>query len=299
MEEYITPERTANAIMQDKSFNGYYLLVEGNKDVKLYGKFINYQNVRVKPAFGCEKVKSVLSILETRGFNKKIGIIDSDFNKILNTDINIDGLFITDDHDIEVMIIKTRALENVIRIFCSDDKIAKFEKDNKTTILNSLLNIGKEIGYLKLANKIHELGLIFKPNTPDGNLIKYTGFTCEKTLSYLGDSKLIETIINYSRVKSPEMKAKSDVENAFLELKEGDFDLNQLVNGHDLSNLLYLLMKKVLKSNNKMLVNNNSVEDSLILSYEYDYFKETNIYTNLKEWSESKNLDFFNVKKNS
>lgn len=295
MEEFITPERIANAIMQDKSFSGYHLLVEGNKDVKLYGKFINYQNIRIKPAFGNEKVKAVLSILESRGFDEKIGIIDSDFNKILDTEINIDGLFMTDDHDIEVMIIKTRALENVIRIFCTEANITKFENDNKTTIRNSLLNIGKEIGYLKLANKIHQLGLIFKPKNADGNLMKYGNFTCDKTLSYLGDNKLIDTVINYSRVKSPIMKPKPDIEEAFSVLKEGEFDLNQLVNGHDLSNLLYLLMKKVLKSSNKMLVNNNSVEDSLILSYEYDHFKETEIYAHLKEWSESKNLEIFNV----
>lgn len=54
---------------------------------------------------------------------------------------------------------------------------------------------------------------------------------------------------------------------AAKELKEKDFDLNHLVNGHDLSNLL---MKKVFKSRNRMLVN-NSLEDSLILSYEFDF----------------------------
>lgn len=291
MEEYITPERTANAIMQDKSFTGHYLLVEGNKDVKLYGKFINSDNVRIKPAFGNEKVKEILSILENRGFDKKIGIIDSDFNKILKNEISIDGLFMTDDHDIEVMIIKTKALENVIRIFCSNTQIVKFEKDNNTTIRKSLLKVGKEIGYLKLANNIHDLGLIFKPKKADGNLIKYGNFTCDKTLNYLGDEKLIDTLINYSRVKSPTIKSKPEIQEVFSNLKKDEFDLNQLVNGHDLSNLLYLLMKKVLKSRNKMLVNNNSVEDSLILSYEYDFFKETELYSNLKEWSDSKNLE--------
>ena len=62
MEAYITPERTANAIMQDSRFNGYYLIVEGKKDVKLYGKFINEETIRIKPAFGNEKVKKVLKI---------------------------------------------------------------------------------------------------------------------------------------------------------------------------------------------------------------------------------------------
>ncbi|WP_417785680.1 DUF4435 domain-containing protein [Tenacibaculum sp.] len=294
MEEYITPERTANAILQDNSFKGYYLIVEGNKDIKFYGKFINNQCFRIRPAFGNEKVKKVLNILEDRGFNKRIGIIDSDFNKILENEINIDGLFITDDHDIEVMIIKTPALENVIRVFCSSAKIQKFEKENKTTIRESLLSIGKEIGYLKLANKIHDLGLVFKPKKVEGKLIKYSNFTCDKTLSFLGEEKLIDTVINYSRIKSPSMKPKADIKNSYTKLKEDDYDLNQLVNGHDLSNLLYLLMKKALKSRNKMLINNDSVEDSLILSYDYEYFKDTELYKSLKDWSDTKGLSLFN-----
>ena len=294
MEEFITPERTANAIMQDKSFIGHYLLVEGKKDVKLYGKFINQDNVRIKPAFGNEKVKSILSSLEDRGFDKKIGIIDSDFNKILNNEISIDGLFMTDDHDVEVMIIKTTALENVIRIFCSNAQIVKFEKDNNTTIRDSLLKVGKEIGYLKLANSIHDLGMIFKPKKADGNLIKYSKFTCDKTLNYLGDDKLIDTVINYSRTKSPSLKPKPEIESSLTKVRQDEFDLNQLVNGHDLSNLLYLLMKKVLKSRNKMLINNNSVEDSLILSYEYDFFKKTDLYASLKKWSDDRKLKILN-----
>ena len=294
MEEFITPERTANAILQDNNFEGHYLIVEGDKDIKLYGKFINNQNFRIKPAFGNEKVKEVLRILEERGFDKKIGIIDSDFNKILENELDIDGLFITDDHDIEVMIIKTKALENVIRIFCSEAKIRKFEKANSTTIRTALLNIGKEIGYLKLANKLHNLGLVFKPKTADGNLIKYSNFTCDKTLSFLGDVKLVDTIMNYSRVKSPSMKVKDEIVKTFNEIKAENYDLNQLVNGHDLSNLLYLLMKKALASRNKMLVNNNSVEDSLILSYEYDYFKKTELYSDLRVWADSKGLGLFN-----
>ena len=53
-------------------------------------------------------------------------------------------------------------------------------------------------------------------------------------------------------------------------------------------------MKKVLKSRNKMLINNNSVEDSLILSYEYDFFKKTDLYASLKKWSDDRKLKILN-----
>lgn len=299
MEAHITPERTANAIMQDTQFNGYYLIVEGNKDVKLYGKFINESNIKITPAFGNEKVKKVLEILDERGFEKRVGIIDSDFQKILNITEDIGGLFITDEHDIEVMIIKTKALENVLNVYCSSQKIKEFEKNKGTTIREALLSLGKEIGYLKLANKVYDLGLVFKPKNVDGKQIKYNKFICEKTFNFLGAENLIDATINYSRNRSDSLKEKEIITEKFIEISEQELDLMQLVNGHDLSNFLYILMKKILKSRSRMLNDFNCIEDSLILAYEFSYFQETDLFTQIVNWSKEKNVQIFAEKNDS
>lgn len=293
MEENMTPSRIANAIMQDLTFTGYYIIVEGNKDEKLYGKFIFNTQIRIKPAFGNEKVKEVLRILDERGFDKRIGIIDADFRNILNKTENIEGLFITDEHDIEVMMIKTKALENVINIFCKKKDIQDFEKKNAMSIRDKIYSLAREIGYLKLANKIYNLGLVFKPKTVDGNQIKYANFTCDKTLDFLGKDKLIETSINYSRNRSEQIENRQTIEKKYAKIAEKKYDLLQLINGHDLSNFLYILMKKVLKSKNKMLANFNSIEDSLILSYEHNFFKKTVIYDEIKIWSKMHKIQMF------
>lgn len=296
MEAYITPERTANAIMQDTRFAGYYLVVEGQKDVKLYGKFVNSEIIRIRPAFGNEKVKRVLQILDERGFENRVGIIDSDFKKILKITENLNGLFITDDHDIEVMIIKTKALENVLNVYCSKTKIKEFEKKRGTTIREALLSLGKEIGYLKLANKIYDLGLVFKPKNAEGNQIRYNKFTCEKTFNFLGSESMIQTIINYSRNRDTTLKEKNTIEEKFTEVSEQELDLMQLTNGHDLSNFLYILMKKILKSRNKMLTDYRAVEDSLILAYELSYFKETELFNQLTDWANQNGIKLFDEK---
>lgn len=291
MEQFITPERTANAIMQDTSFTGYYLIVEGKKDVKLYSKFLNNKEINIKPAFGNEKVKKVLSILDERGWAKRFGIIDSDFKKILEIDETLDGLFITDDHDIEVMIIKTKALEDVLCVFCSKTKIDEFEKKSGKTIREVVLSLGKEVGYLKLANKIYNLGLVFKPDKPDGNQIKYCNFICDSTLNFLGKEKLIETAINYSRNKTTSSLDITMINKKYGEVSTMDLDLYQLVNGHDISNFLFILMKKILQSKNKMLADFNSIEDSLILAYDFTSFKETKLYLELIAWAEEKGFN--------
>ncbi len=128
MEKDITAERTANAIMLNTSFEGHHLIVEGKKDQKVYEKFINDKEIIIQIAFGKEKVKEIIRILTERGFNRKIGIIDADFIRINEEEDIIDGLFITDDHDIEVMIIKTQALENVLIRFALNQKLQHSKK---------------------------------------------------------------------------------------------------------------------------------------------------------------------------
>ena len=89
MEENITIERIANAIMQNTSFKGHYLIVEGPKDSKLYGKYTNDEEIIIKEAFGNQKVQEILNLLNDRGFDRKIGIIDSDFRRITDDEVEI------------------------------------------------------------------------------------------------------------------------------------------------------------------------------------------------------------------
>lgn len=294
MEEHITPERVANAIMQNTSFKGHYIIVEGPKDSKLYGKFINHQNIIIKEAFGNQKVKEVFEILTERGFNRKAGIIDADFTRIAGEEIEIDGVFITDDHDIEVMVIKTSALDCLFRVFCSKSKIEEFEKKHKVSVRDQIFKLGKEVGYLKLANKIYDLGLVFKSKNPEGNQIKYKKFVSDRTLKYLGDEKLIDTVINYSVNKSENIQSKNTIRNRLSVIKEEEYPIYQLVNGHDLTNVLFILMKKVLGCKNKMLHDANSVEDGLTLAYEFDDFKTANLYAEIKHWADENDVDVFN-----
>ena len=294
MEEHITTERIANAIMQNTTFKGYYIIVEGPKDSKLYGKFINHQEIIIKEAFGNQKVKMIIEILTERGFDRKIGIIDADFTRIIKEDVEIDGICITDDHDIEVMVIKTQALVNVLRVFCSKSKIEKFEKKYKVSVRDKIFELGKEIGYLKFANKIYDLGLVFKSKNPEGKQIKYKNFISDKTLKYLGDDKLIDTAINYSVNKSENIQSKDIINDRLSEIKQEEYPLDQLVNGHDLTNTLFILMKKVLSSKNKMLQNINSVEDSLTLAYQFDDFKTTDLYAEIKSWADENEVEVFN-----
>lgn len=290
MIEHITPDRIANAILQDKSYKGIYVLVEGKKDLKLYSKFFNSKNTRLRVTFGCSKLKEVFEILDQRGFNEKIGILDKDFLDIYGGVPELQNIFHTDFHDIEVMMFKSKALESVIRIYSTDEQLSDFETKVNKPIREVVFTLSDNLGYLKLAEKKHNLGLIFKPEKPDGNQIGYNDFI-SNNLEYLGDNKLIKSIVNYSRNKSTKQLIEADILKKLQLEKTVKYESIHLSNGHDISNILFILFKKTLRSNNRMLNDFNCIEDSLILAYEFEDFKKTNLFEELSSWQKENTVE--------
>lgn len=293
MIEYMTSDRIANAISQDTRFDGYYVIVEGSKDIKIYERIFARRNIRVRPAFGNVPLREVLQLLSDRGFEKKTGIVDSDFNQILGIKETSPDIHVTDDHDIEVTILKTDALEKTVYFYCEQARIDAFLDDRENQIREIVFDLGKKIGHLKLANKMFSLGLVFKPEKPEGNKIKYKKFICEKKLDYLGDDLLIKTAIEYSTNRGTNLKSQDEIVQSLAEVAGGTYQLDQICNGHDLSEVLFLLIKKVLKSSNKSLVSPNSVEDALALQFAFSDFKKTKLFESLDTWASARGCKLF------
>lgn len=293
MEKDITAYRVANAIKMDTSFKGFHLIVEGYKDVKLFGKYIDKTNVRINVAFGFENAILVLKDLDAENFTNRIAVLDSDFNKITGITYDIDGLFFTDYHDIEVMILLSKALEDILYFYCSEDRVKSLEGSKNKTVREILFELGAEIGYLKLANKLYNLGLIFKPSDSNGNQVKYREFIDENTLDYKGKAKMIETLVNYSRNKTSNLKSVELINEKFTLVSSEKYEITHLVNGHDLANILFLILKKTLKSSNNMLTDYNSIESSLVLAYDYEDFKKTNLYNHIQNHVIAKGASIF------
>ncbi|WP_220487934.1 hypothetical protein, partial [Klebsiella pneumoniae] len=123
-------------------------------------------------------------ILSGRGFNSKFCIRDADFLRVNGNEKFIpefaDDIFVTDGHDSEVMIFSSDALKSVLLITSTVEKIEAFEDKYGSSISARVFELAKPIGYLRYANKIHNLGLSFKPDRPEGKKIKYKKIICDK-----------------------------------------------------------------------------------------------------------------------
>ena len=291
MEQHITPQRIANSIGLDKGFTGTYLLVEGRKDIGLYKKFIDAENCKIKPTFGKYKMRDVYSLLSTRNFLNKVGIRDADFLRVRDNekfDVDYDlAIFPTDYHDSEGMIIATSALEAFLNTLVDGDKLDFFE--NKHGKIRELIySLCFRIGCLRLANKKYGLGLVFKPANPEGNPLKYKKFICDKTIKYLGDEKLLTTVIEYSKNRGTEISPQECILEKFNLIYLANYPVIEILNGHDLAHALFIVLKKGLKCNSKTLRNADCVEEMLQLAYGSEYFVVTELYKKLVSWQSTK-----------
>lgn len=295
MEQHITAERIANSIMQeDKIEGGVYLLVEGVKDIKIYSRLIDEKNVRIKQTYGKYKQRDVYKILSERGYNSKICIRDADFLRVSGNvkyshDFT-DDIFATDCHDSEIMMISSDALKNILVITTNPEKTNAFELQSKCTIRELVFELAKPIGYLRYASKKHNLGLSFKPEKPDGKKLKYKKFICERELKTLSDDVMINTIYEYSRGREANLPSREHIKEKLIEVYNLNIPAFELINGHDVSEILSIVISKGLKSDSSLIQDQESVESSLALAYELRHFQETQLYLKITEWSEKNRI---------
>ena len=297
MEQYITAERIANALCQDLEFKGCAILVEGKKDRKLYGKLLNKELVRIIETFGKYKQRDAYKILNDRGFNRKIGIRDADFLRIPGNpkfDPNYkEGIFPTDCHDSEIMAIKNGALSKLISAVLDENVINKFEEKIGRRFEDVIFELAYILGCLKLSNKQFNLGLSFKPEKVDGNKLKFHKFICFKTAKFLDLDSLVNTVYEYSKNRGQVVASRENIAEKLSIIIEKDFPLLEVVNGHDVCEIICFLAKDGAQISNKAIQTADAIEDMLRLAFDFSDFSKTNLVNQMQLWEKSTGLRIF------
>ncbi|CCI25699.1 conserved hypothetical protein [Microcystis aeruginosa PCC 9809] len=270
MREQITPDRIANSIRLLRSdHEGVFLIVEGHSDKLIYERLVNKQEVRVTIASGKNNAIKALSILEKENFRRVVAVIDADFSRIEQQIPDSNNLFLTDEHDLEMMLIKSAAFDKLLKERGSEEKIAAFSKDIRET----LLKLGQEIGKLRLLSLRNELDLKFEG-------LKFGKFIDKKNLS-IDIDKLIISIKNHSQKLSLD---EQQIKQYLSVISDENHDPWQLCCGHDFISILAIALCKVLGTRNANDVKKEDWERELRLAYELSYFYQTQIYQLMVNW---------------
>lgn len=282
MKEELTNSRYANAVLMklQSSKKKWVFLVEGKTDRILFSKFVLNADVLINSCDGKPKLYEVVKELRSRDFNSFIAIVDSDFEKIDKETLNDNQIFYSDFHDMEISIIESNSLNVILEKYAVEEKLNSFAGKYKKNYKDYIFKIGSYIGYLKWSNKKDNLGLVFKPVNVDGNHLKIEKFI-NRDLVYLGNDKMIEKVLEYSKNRGTQLSSKKEIITSLDKNSKTKLDLLHLCNGHDLSYIIALSLKKIIGTRT---ISYKDIENDLRLSYDSNCFKQTELYKAIKKW---------------
>lgn len=274
----LTEARFTNAVERK-----VYLLVEGNSDKKFWLSRIEGKSCEISVMNSREKALEEMRKAAAEGNQTLIAILDADFDRFEGTLQEIEGVFWTDQPDLEGMCIASRALDKVLAEYCAEDK-----RMPGGLVRRHLLEQASHIGRLRLVSRRPEWGLTFRKKKGDGfNYIDY-GALCPKESWIVDVRAMIQKVLDFSQRHD----LRPEIDSLELQCKEigieKDADLEQLCNGHDLVGILVVGFKKKLGSRP---MSHEQLEEALRLAFELSDLQQTRLAQALYAW-ESVHLGF-------
>lgn len=277
MKQYLGAVDIANEVrMRRTRWRGAFLLVEGSTDTLLYGRFVHRESIVV--ANGKEQVIACLRILVTESFPGIAGIVDRDMWLLgEGEEPAIEGLLCTDGRDLESMMLRSRALDNILHTLGSPEKIQRVVA-NGNVPHEMLLRAASEIGYLRwLCERDRSVPrLRFQELT-------FSRFTDGKTLT-VDRAAMLRTVSNHSQ-----QPIDVDlVEKALAALRDlaqqRGHSLWDICSGHDLVELLGIGLRSLFGSCQPNEL--KSLDRMLVLAYQDEWFRQTSLYADMQAWQQ-------------
>ncbi|WP_426747376.1 DUF4435 domain-containing protein [Myxococcus faecalis] len=273
MRELITGEIVASAVMMLRAAQTTrvpILVVEGGSDRRILEHCFG-SRVQFYPAGGKDYVCEGIYILHDQRGERDwfVGVVDADFDRILNRIRNHPAIIVSDMHDIECEYVRSPALTKLIREFASTEKLhrtlsvtADSELEEISTAVRSeLLTSASAMGAARLVSARDNLALDFKE-------IKHEGYLIPKSLK-ADQARLIDLICMKNKL---EASAKERFASAVQEALREGHDPWQLCQGHDLVELLSLGLRRMWGTSTPDV---DVLQKALRLAYEVVFFQIT------------------------
>lgn len=248
------------------------VLVEGASDISFFNSYRFSDRILYdSPDSGKKEVITAVSQLRDAGKDTVYGICDADFDRLSN--INYDGIYYTDAHDLEMMLIEGGVVDKFIMHFTNPNLIQgndapPFCLKIKQTILCACYRLG----LLKWFNYLNRCDMNFKG-------MKYRDF-----VTVTASEISVDEIAYYSHIlgRSRNIKINLDVvalQKEIRKLEIMDPDHYAICNGHDFIYLLKMMYDTSVSIRNNMRL--DEVDSYLRLSYDLRIFSATRLHTDL------------------
>jgi hypothetical protein len=270
MKQFITADTIANEIrMAGDGYRGVFIMVEGETDRALYHYFFHEEKCRFILSTG--KPKAISAMRKLKGQRNVIAILDADFSRITGKDLpDMENVFLTDTHDSETLIIRSKAFSKTLNNYCDMGKLELFLKTRD--LREVLLLSAQKIGLLRLANEKLRRSIRF-------NCLEFEKFTDPDTLE-INLTALVGQLVEQSDDEVPVKDLEEQI-RIFIQEKHDPW---MVVCGHDVVRILVVGLKNRLGFGRPY--HPTDIETGLRQAFETGHFRETKLYQLIKDWSE-------------
>lgn len=284
MREFLTTEDICNELSMERTvFDGAFLIVEGITDSRLFGKFIDRGEVNIVIAHSKDNVRGVVKGMSGRRRDRKtLGIMDPDLERLRGRHAR-PPLFHTDCRDMEMMAIRSNALDDVISEYGDPEKVDRFE-ERFGPIRDALVSSSYPIGLLMFISQERGLNLSFKNLT-------FNRFINPASMG-LDALQMVSEVLDNSRSARIGRKELLRVLNDEAEQLD---DMWEAARGHDTISILLIGLKRSFGGFNASGLDEGSLGGALRLAFSDECFRSTRLYADTTEWADEAGIPLWRL----
>jgi len=266
------------------------VIVEGETDMKLFQAFFKRTTKIDYPPFdpdkkGFNNKKAVIAALyRLMGWKAKAvaGVIDADYERILGGILNLSNLFYTDEHDMEMQIIRSQAFRKFLTDSVEQTRFEVYwsqrgasDRDTIDLARDKVVSLAFEIGLHRMA--------LFQID-PFEDFPPVCEQLCDKEMNLH-----VDYIFSELRNQGVDIESLSKVLSV-LRRELGTEKAYQVSKGHDAAKLIAIALAHAFANK---APSPEQVESGLRRSYEFMHFKESGLYRNLEAWAQTNKIALF------
>ncbi len=254
------------------AFKGSICIVEGLTDANVFKRFFAEGSCKIIPAMSdsCkEDILGAVEILEKDSFKGFLAIVDSDFWKVDKISSPSKNVLQTDTHDLETMIIKSKALDRLI-----GEYVNKNNKKLLNDTRNIIIELALPIGYLRWLSSPTQKNWALK--FKGTNYLTFIDFNDLKT----NTEKMVQEI-NYN---SGNILDNTTILSEYNRVCNLMHDKWQVCQGHDLVVILWRCISIKVGNKRGKQTTYDIIDSSLRLAFDNDEFRKTELFMNIKKW---------------
>lgn len=262
--------------------NKIITVVEGDTDIRLFRWLLAHDKIQIESVDGKKNLVKLMEDLIKEYPENMLAICDADFDHLCGKSKEREqfSIYVTDEHDAEVMLLKSPAFHSLINEYGSENN----HDILVTGLFDSVFSAAYNIGLIRWINEEEKLNLKFKGL----NFNKF--ITVDKLNIQVDlDSLLDEIFIRSDKIK--EGTTKNIILSKMEEYKNNSACKFQVCSGHDLTNIISIIFRQKWASVDTN-IDHKKVESSLRLGYQKEFFKNTNVFKRIQKHLEQLNVVF-------